>query len=351
MQDDKIDEIVISGIESEASPEVTVTEASKKEELDMDDAENVAQADVKKSADAVKPAEAPKPKTKAAAMEKLMASLQAMKKDDLMAAYDAVMDTYEVEMMDDEEETKAESFDHKEELNKLVESEVTLSDEFKTKSAMIFEVALNSKVKAEIDVLEERYTNELSEEVALIKSELVEKVDSYLGYVVETYIKENEVAISNGLRTEIAEEFMTKLKQVFVESYIEVPESKVDLVDDLSEQVIELEDVVNSNITKIMELTSSVEVYQRKEAINECSHDLAQTEIEKLTSLVENVDFDTYDSFVSKVNTIKESYFAKEAVQDAEITQSAGNVVEEIQTGNSAMDKYTAAIRKHNPYN
>ena len=138
-----------------------------------------------------------------------------------------------VEMEEDEVISESPEVDTTAELDALVESEATLSDEFKTKTATIFEAAVKTKVSEEIDRLEEQYKEELEEEVSSTKSDLVEKVDNYLNYVVETWMEENQIAIQNGLRNEIAENFMNKLKDLFTESYIEVPESKVDLVDEL----------------------------------------------------------------------------------------------------------------------
>jgi hypothetical protein len=124
--------------------------------------------------------------------------------------------------------------DFSDDLNALVESEATLSDEFKAKTAVIFEAAVKSKLAEEIDRLESEYQQQLDEEIKTTKEDLVEKVDSYLNYVVENWMEENKMAIQSGLRAEIAEGFMNKLKDVFTESYIEVPEGKIDLVDELA---------------------------------------------------------------------------------------------------------------------
>jgi hypothetical protein len=160
--------------------------------------------------------------------------------------------------------------------------------------------------------MEAQYKEELAEEIASTKSDLVEKVDSYLNYVVETWMEENRVAIQNGLRTEIAETFMNKMKDLFTESYIEVPESKVDLVDELAEQVEELEEKLNSQLAMLSSFLKNLRVYKRNAVIAEACRDLAETQIEKLKSLIENVDFEDEESFAAKVATVKESYFTKE---------------------------------------
>jgi len=235
--------------------------------------------------------------------------------------------------------------DFSEDLNALVESEATLSEEFKAKTAVIFEAAVKSKLSEEIDRLESEYATQLDEEVASIKGDLVEKVDSYLNYVVENWMEENKIAIQSGLRTEIAEGFMNKLKDVFTESYVEVPESKVDLVDELSTANDELEEDFNKAVAKSIELQEELEGYQREAVIREAAKDLAETQVEKLKSLVESIDFEDVDVFASKVSTIKESYFKKqtaESVISEESTDEEGSAVEV----SGVMESYLAAIRK-----
>ena len=349
MSDDiKVEEVVVSDIESEVLDEgkAKVKEAevkAPKDAIDGEAAADEAGEDAKKAAPAK--AKAPHPKTKAAALNAMVNQLSAMKKDDLMAAYETLNKADEEVNEDVKEMEESTVVDHSAELAELVENEATLSEEFKEKSALIFEAALKSKLKVEIDRIEENYKDELAEEVATTKSELVEKVDSYLNYVVENYMAENKLEISNGLRAEIAEEFMTKLHQVFVESYIEVPESKIDLVDDLSEQVAELEETVNGQIASMMEMTAAVQIHERAKAIRECSVGLALTEIDKLNSLAEDLDFESYDSFLGKVKTIKESYFVKEEVKSekVEIETSVGSVISE---DAGSMTGYLDQLRK-----
>ena len=159
-------------------------------------------------------------------------------------------------------------------------------------------------------------------------------------------MKENQVAIQTGLRSEIAENFMNGLKDLFVESYVEVPESKVDLVDDLAEQVEELETALNSQTAKNIEMTEELELFQRYEVIREHAHGLAETEVEKLASLAEDLDFVDEETFSAKVKTIKESYFTKEVktaeVGDDLVEDTADNAVEV----SSAMDSYLQALKK-----
>ena len=276
------------------------------------------------------------PKTKAGLLNAMYQAASKMKKTDLQAAYGKVCEALNIE-----EEFVSEDVDTNAELQAIVEGEATLSEEFKEKTAVIFEAAVKSKLAEEVERLEESYKEELAEEVSTIKEDLVGKVDSYLNYVVESWMEENKVAIENGLRTEIAENFMASMKNLFVESYIEVPESKVDLVDDLAEQVEELEEKLNTTTGDAIALAEELETYERNSVIAEASRDLADTQAEKLAELVESVEFD--ENFASKVATIKENYFAKEipAVEEA----ISEEVEEEIEVS-SIMESYLAAIKK-----
>ena len=243
---------------------------------------------------------------------------------------------------------KVESVDFEEDLDALVSEEATLSDEFRGKAGAIFEAVLTSKLGSEVDRLEAEYAQNLEEEVSEIQSSLVEKVDSYLNYVVENWMKENELAVTEGLRTEIAEEFMTSLQSVFKEHYIEVPEGKDDLVEDLNSQVTELEEQLNKSTEDSIELFNKVQSYERAEVVREQSSGLAETEAEKLASLVEDIDFDNKESFEMKVKTVKESYFTKEVNESVdEVDSLLGEDNQEIDLSDS-MARYTQAITKFN---
>jgi len=182
----------------------------------------------------------PMPKTKAGMINAAYVKMNGMKKEDLAMMMSKLM-SEEIDAEDEEVVAENATFEYEadfsSDLNALVQSEATLSEEFKEKAEVIFEAAIKSKLSEEIDRLEARYNEELSEEISSTKEELVEKVDSYLNYVVEKWMDDNRVAIQSGLRAEIAEKFMGGLKDLFVESYIEIPESKVDLVDDWPNQL------------------------------------------------------------------------------------------------------------------
>jgi hypothetical protein len=195
------------------------------------------------------------PKTKAGIVSAAYDMLKKSKKEDAQKIFASMLKVVEgVEVVDGEEvvaeaAVKAEAdvahIDYQEDLDAMVAEEATLSDGFRDKAGIIFEAALKTKVSEEVDRLEVEYAQNLEEEVTSLKSDLVEKVDAYLSYVVEGWMKDNELAVETGLRSEIAEEFMTSLQGVFKEHYIEIPESKVDMFDELSGQVTELEEQLN----------------------------------------------------------------------------------------------------------
>ena len=236
--------------------------------------------------------------------------------------------------------------DFSDDLNAIMANEATLSEEFKEKTAVIFEAAIKSKLAEEVDRLEEKYNEELEAEINSTKEELVEKVDSYLNYVVEQWMEDNKVAVETGLRTEIAEKFMNSLKDLFTESYIEVPESKVDLVDELAETVEELEEKLNTQTGQAIAMAEELETYKRNAIIAEAAKDLAETQVEKLKSLVDDIDFDDEETFASKVATVKESYFTKTAsVSESADFESDDDDGETVEVSGS-MAQYINALNK-----
>ncbi len=336
------------------SEENQITDAELHDENVVEEAHDPKNAEVQ-SVDSVDKAakattQAAAPKTKAGMINAMYGKLSKMKKADLQASYGKMMGE-EVEA--DEADVVAENataevdFNYTTELDALVESEATLSEEFKTKTAIIFESAVKTKLTEEIDRLEETYATELAEEVSTIKTDLVEKVDSYLNYVVESWVEDNKVAIQAGLRTEIAEGFMSKLKDVFIESYIAVPEDKVDLVDDLSEQVKELEEALNSRTEDAMSISEQLDTYKRNAIIAEAAKGLADTQVEKLTKLVEGFDFDDEATFAEKVAIVKESNFKPEAIESTIAEETEDDASDAIVEGTSdVMNTYLSAIRK-----
>jgi len=310
---------------------------------DTKNAEAQSVASVAAASSSVK--QSPMPKTKAGMINAMYSKMNGMKKDQLAAAYAKMHEEFGEMVEEEAVELPETSYNFSQELSELVESEATLSDEFKGKTAVIFETAIRSKIAEEVDRLENEYHTKLEEEVQSTRDDLVEKVDNYLNYVVETWMETNQVALEQGLRTEIAEGFMSNLKELFVESYIEVPESKVDLVDELASEVEELEEKLNSATEAMMSLNEKIQDQTRETIIRESANDLAQTEVEKLRSLVESLDFEDEESFTQKVKTVKESYFKKEIIAESEeiVEDWANDVPSEV---TSSMDRYLQAIKK-----
>jgi hypothetical protein len=292
------------------------------------------------------------PQSKTGIVSDMYHHLNDMSRDELEVAYKQLMGI-EDEVVEEEAqhevpdiETEA---DFSEDLDALVAEEATLSDEFKAKTAVIFESALKTKLAEEIVRIESAYEEKLEAELISQREEFVEKVDSYLNYVVEQWMEENKIAIHQGLRTEIAEKFMNNLKDMFVESYVEVPESKIDLVDDLADQVEELEEQLFKTTTDAIKLSEEVTQLKRSAIIREATADLAETQAEKLASLCGDLDFDDEDTFATKVATVKESYFSRTTTTE-DVTEASDDPEAYVAEESVAptMERYLTAMRRTN---
>ena len=239
-----------------------------------------------------------------------------------------------------------EDLDVSEHVDALVSGENDLSEEFKTKAATIFESAIKAKVKEIAETMEADYNNKLEQESAKAKEELTEKVDSYLSYVVEEWMKENEIALERGIKGEIAEDFISGLKKLFAEHYIDVPDEKYNVLEDQASKIEELEKKLNEQIEKNVELNKDNAEKSRKEIMAEVAGDLADTAKEKFAKLAEEIEWSDADSFKQKCETIKESYFGKkEEVKDKLDDVAAGDEASN-EDLSQAMAAYTAAISK-----
>ena len=279
-----------------------------------------------------------------------------MKAEELKAAYEMVIKSMknDDEEMDEVSKAKLEAvekrvqdIDVKEHVDALMNGEGDLSESFKRKAATVFEAAVKSKIRTEVERLEDEYKTELDESIKVTKVELSEKVDTYLDYVVEEWMKENELAIERGLKGEIAEDFISGLKQLFEDHYVDIPDDKYDVLEAQSEKITELENKLNESIQQVVELKKVKGSLVREKVISESTEDLADTEIEKFKSLTEDVEFTDEESFKEKLDTLKESYFPK--VKPVE-TQT----VDDVETGNAqdvdttaSMQSYMRAIGKY----
>jgi hypothetical protein len=282
-------------------------------------------------------------KTKAEAMAAVAEMMKGMKADEAKAYAEkhCMGSSYKVESLD------IDSVDVTDDVNALVEGE-DLSEEFTAKATTIFEAAVKSKLRSEVERLDMEKTQEVAEEVETFKNELTEKVDSYLDYVVKEWMQENELAIDRGLKGEIAEDFITGLKALFEEHYIDVPDEKYDILEGQAQKIEELESKLNETIEKMTTMNKEKSTLVREQVIAKVSTDLAETEKEKFEGLVEDVEFTSEDDFTAKLNTLKENYFPKSVA-----TQT---LEEEVETENQevdvsgAMAAYMSAIQKSKPY-
>ena len=279
-----------------------------------------------------------------------------MKAEELKAAYEMVIKSMknDDEEMDEVSKAKLEAvekrvqdIDVKEHVDALMNGEGDLSESFKRKAATVFEAAVKSKIRTEVERLEDEYKTELEESIKVTKVELSEKVNTYLDYVVEEWMKENELAIERGLKGEIAEDFISGLKQLFEDHYVDIPDDKYDVLEAQSEKITELENKLNESIQQVVDLKKVKGSLVREKVISESTEDLADTEIEKFKSLTEDVEFTDEESFKEKLDTLKESYFPK--VKPVE-TQT----VDDVETGNAqdvdttaSMQSYMRAIGKY----
>src|SRR5210317_2201570 len=271
------------------------------------------------------------------------------------AALDALKKSQDKKEMSHEDEKKKDMKEESEEDLIDVSADVEaltkdedLSEDFKSKAATIFEAAVKSKVNDAKKKMHASYEEKLKEEVDTAKSELVEKVDSYLNYVVEEWMQENKLAIERGIKGEIAEDFISGLKKLFEDHYIDVPDEKYDVLEDQASKIEDLEKKLNEQIEKNVEQNKVVGELKRQDIIDEASKDLADTAKEKFNKLAEEVEFSNEEDFKTKVSTIKESYFGAKKESSTEIDDVAvGNEsqVDPADLSNS-MAAYTAAISK-----
>ena len=331
---------------------------SVKEETETDEEEVVAEAKLKEMGHKDKSEMADMPKTKAEMQDKMVNAMKKMKKGEMEGLYAMVMKQND-EMTDEEVEleglAKAKeaiekrlaSINVQEDVDALMEGE-DLSEDFQKKAATIFEAAVKSKIRPEVERIELEKTQEIAEDMESFKTELAEKVDGYLDYVVKEWMTENELSIERGLKGEIAEDFISGLKALFEEHYIDVPDEKYDILESQAQKIEELEGKLNETIGKLTEKKQSEDSLVRESVIKEVSSDLAETQSEKFAGLVEDVEFTDKDSFVEKLNTLKENYFPKSSPTQS-LTEENESDAQEIDISD-AMAAYTSAIKRSAPF-
>ena len=252
-------------------------------------------------------------------------------------------DRAEEEMIDDEtaiEEMKAQM---KEDVASLFADDKNISEDFKAKAATIFEARVFDRVAQIQEQMEAEYAGMLAEAVEGIKAELTEKVDDYLNYVVEQWMEENEIAIESGLRSEITEDFIAGLRNLFAENYINVPEDKVELVDELASKVEELEVKLNEEIEANIQYKKQLTEAIKTQLVNEVCEGLTATQVEKIKTLAESVEFSTEEEFVEKLETIRENYFPS-GVKKANVAQLHEEVEDDGSEKKVSADPYVASV-------
>ena len=266
-----------------------------------------------------------------------------------------VVSESEVEEVESEEEDAEVSQETETEEETLFENDIQnlfadeehLSEEFKVKAAELFETVVTARLANEIESIQKELEEQSQIERETFKEEMVGKIDQYLNYVAENWMKENELAIERGLRTEITEDFIKSLKTVFAEHYIEVPQDKYDVLGEMQDEIEELKKKLNESVEAQINLTTDRESLMRSKIIGEISEDLTLTEQEKLTSLVEDVAFGSAEMFAEKVTVVKENYFPKqETVKEESESVMTDTVPEELIEEGSAVSRYAQAISR-----
>ena len=332
-----------------------------------------AHKDEEEEEEEVKREEVKMPSTKSGMIKALFDKVNQMKKEEVTSKWKELMDVAEAEdtggpTPEDSDNKKDKvavkgkkmkasdlpEINVKEDIEALVQGE-ELSEDFKTKASTIFEAAVYQKVMEvstkKTEELEEEYQQGLQEEIISFRDELTEKVDGYLNYVVEEWMKENELALDSSLRSEITEEFIAGLKGLFTEHYIEVPEEKVDMVENLFDRVEELETKLNTKIEENVKVTNELNEYRKNKIVEEVSNDLADTQSEKLKELTEGVSMEEGDveDFENKVKQIKESYFPSQVKKDEVISEENVDSEEPKETDakmSDIMKAYSKAIAR-----
>ena len=334
-----------------------VNEMMKKDDEDEDDEDEDEKSESTKADLLKKIAEHFKSEDEEVVRESLTAILEASKKDDEEDEDEEEMDEAtkkeasdeDDEDEDEDEDEKSESYDMSDDIDALVGGE-DLSEEFKSKAKTVFQAAVSAKVSEIKENLESQKRDEIVEASNELKEELVNKVDSFLGYVAEEWVKDNELAIERGLKSELTENFIQGLKSLFEDHYVEVPDDKLDVVDELASKIEEVEAKLNEEVSKNIDLTSERDELVRTQVVGQVSKDLTESEVEKLTKLIEDIDQD--EDFESNVKTIKESYFSdsKEKLQlDEEVVSDSDENTSTKVNLDPSMAAYSAALGKVDP--
>ena len=340
--------------EEEEEPEVAEGKASVKKEEGEEEEEGDEEEEV--------PAESKIPSTKNQMLKNIYDQVNGMLKADLAGKYEQIMASTSLKQVKEvKEESRTQAavtaedigpINVQDDVQALVQGEEGLSEEFKQKATTIFEAAVHAKVIDEVNARMEEQAKEQEAGSQEFQKELTEKVDGYLTYVVEEWMKENELAIERGIRSELVEDFMSGIKTLFTEHYIDIPEEKVDMVDDLFTKVEDLETSLDEEINRGVELQKELAQFKKDGALKVATKDLADTDSEKISKLAEGIEFENTEQYIEKLNVLKESYFPKSEAVTSEITEADETIElteeESAEKIDENMQHYTSAIRRYN---
>jgi hypothetical protein len=348
--------------EDEEEPEVAEGKSSVKkeegeEEEEGDEDEEEVPAESKKAKK-----ESVIPSTKNQMLKNIYDEVNKMLKSDLAGKYEQIMASTSLKTVKEvKEETRTQAavtaedigpINVQDDIEALTAGEDGLSEEFKSKAMTIFEAAVHAKVVDEVNARMEQQAKEQEAGSKEFQKELTEKVDGYLTYVVEEWMKENELAIERGIRSELVEDFMSGIKTLFTEHYIDIPEEKVDMVDDLFTKVEDLETSLDEEINRGVELQKELAQFKKDDALKLATKDLADTDSEKISKLAEGIEFENTEQYIEKLSVLKESYFPKADSVTSEITETDETI--ELTEEKSpvkvdeSMQHYTSAIKRYN---
>ena len=372
LEETEQEELVEAPEENEEVTAAEVVAEAPKAKVKEDDDEDEDEDDEEEEEESVKKEAVKLPSTKTAMISALFDKVNGMKKEEVSKRFSELMSVIEAEDLGGETPDDATpegdsgkvgkkkkkikismpEINVKEDIDALVEGE-ELSEEFKSKASTIFEAAVHQKVmeiaSSKVEDMEKEYQDELQEEIVSFRDELTDKVDGYLNYVTEEWMKENELALESSLKSEITEEFMGGLKDLFTEHYIEVPEEKVDIVENLFDKVEDLEGQLNTQVQENIKVKSELNEYRKDKILEEVCEGLADTQSEKMKTLVEGVTYeDDSEKFEEKVKTIKENYFPNQQKQDENVEQIDASDGEEVSEPkmNNIMEAYSKAIAR-----
>ena len=284
---------------------------------------------------AVKPEKGQEPKTKMGMIQAMVDRMNGMKKTDLQAAYGSMtkaMATLKKEDLDTDEAAEevvevvktghsitAEDIDIREDIAAVFSNDEELSEEFKDAAATIFEAAVVSKVNEQLQKYVVDVESELTEEKARLEEEMSAKLDQYLDYVVENWMEENKLAVEKGIKSELVDDFINGLKDLFQEHYIEIPDDKVDVVEELATRAEDLENRLDEEIRKNAAFKAEITEHLKADLFAEACDTLTETQKEKFKSLAEGIEFVNEDSYFDKLNILKKSYF-NESVETTSVS-------------------------------